>query len=551
MVRHIIDVGIARGDLGVVLHTGGKMLALTMIGMVGGLGCLFTTVLVVQRFGRDLRDHLFRKVQSLSYGNLDRLQTGSLITRLTNDVNQVQEALTMFLRHGVRILTTLFGSMIMAAYTSPRLAVIFLFLIPVVFTVLTVLTQRAYPMYSRVQQRLDALNTVLQENLAGVRVIKAFARARHESGRFQLANDRLANQNISAARLGAATAPLTALTLNCGIVAALWLGGIHVSRGGMQVGQVVAFLTYLTQTLFSLMMTSMLTMQSSRAQVSAKRVMEVLGMKTDIEDRPDAQALRQVQGRIAFERVSFSYDAEGQDPVLKDISFEVEPGKTLAVLGATGSGKSSLVALLARLYQPSFGRITLDGVDLAALREEDLRRHVVVVPQEAILFSGSIRDNIAYGRPEATLDEVVAAAKDAQAHEFVVRLPEGYETPVMRRGVNLSGGQKQRLSIARALLLRSRVLVLDDSTSAVDVHTQDLIYRSIENPGFTQTRIIVAQSTQCVRHADKIVLLDDGALVGEGTHQDLLQSNLVYREIYESQQEQVIHHASFWSANPA
>jgi ATP-binding cassette subfamily B protein len=551
LVRHIIDVGIARGDLGVVLHTGAKMLALTMIGMVGGLGCLFTTVLVVQRFGRDLRDHLFRKVQSLSYGNLDRLQTGSLITRLTNDVNQVQEALTMFLRHGVRILTTLFGSVIMAAYTSPRLAVIFLFLIPVVFAVLTVLTKRAYPMYGRVQHRLDALNTVLQENLAGVRVIKAFARARHEMGRFRLANDQLVNQNISAARLGAATAPLTALTLNCGIVAALWLGGIHVNRGGLQVGQVVAFLTYVTQTLYSLMMTSMLTMQFSRARVSAKRVMEVLGMKTDIEDGSDTQPLRQVQGRITFEKVTFSYDPYGQDSVLKDISFEVEPGQTLAVLGATGSGKSSLVALLARLYQPSSGRITLDGEDLAALREEDLRRHIVVVPQEAVLFSGSIRDNIAFGRPEATLDEIVAAAQAAQAHEFIIRLPEGYETPVLRRGVNLSGGQKQRLSIARALLLRPRVLVLDDSTSAVDVHTQDLIYKSIENPGFTQTRIIVAQSTHCVRHADKIVLLDDGELVGEGTHHDLLQSNLVYREIYESQQEHVIHHASLWSANPA
>jgi len=299
------------------------------------------------------------------------------------------------------------------------------------------------------------------------------------------------------------------------------------------------------------MMTSMLTMQFSRAQVSAKRVMEVLRMKTDIEDRADAQALRQVQGRITFERVGFSYDPEGQDPVLKDISFSIEPGKPLAVLGATGSGKSSLIALMARLYQPSSGRITLDGVDLATLREEDLRSNIVVVPQEAVLFSGSIRDNISYGRPQATFDEVVAAAKAAQAHEFIIHLAEGYETLVLRRGVNLSGGQKQRLSIARALLLRPRVLVLDDSTSAVDVHTQALIYKSIENPGFIQTRIIVAQSTLCALHADKIVLLEDGEMVGEGSHHDLLQSNVVYREIYESQQEKIIHHGSFWSANPA
>jgi ATP-binding cassette subfamily B protein len=536
LVRRIIDVGVAHLDMGVVVRTGLQMVGLTALGMVGALGCLLATVTVVQRFGRDLRDELFRKVQRLSFGDLDRLETGSLITRLTNDVNQVQDALTMVLRHGVRIGSTLVGSLIMAAVTCPRLAVIFLFLVPAVFGLLTFVIRRSQPLFAAVQKRLDRLNTVLRENLGGVRVVRVFARASHESARFGRANDDLATTNIAAARLGATTLPLANLALHFAIVAAVALGGFHLGRRNLEVGQVVAFITYLTQTLNSLVMTSVLTMQASRAHVSSRRVMEVLDLP---DEQPGAELVAPVQvaGRIAFEDVSFSYRPSDQDPVLRHISFVVDPGQTVAIIGATGAGKSTLVALMAGFYRPSAGRITLDGVDLRALDLRVLRNHIAIALQEAVLFGGSIRDNIRFGRPDASDEDVQAAALSAQADEFIQALPGTYDAPVLKRGVNLSGGQRQRLNLARALLMRAPVLILDDSTSAVDVHTEARIRQALAASDRHQTRIIVAQSIAQIRHADQILVLDDGHLVGAGSHAQLLARSRVYQEIYASQEE--------------
>jgi ATP-binding cassette subfamily B multidrug efflux pump len=541
MIERIVDQGIAQMDMAVVTRTGLLMIGLALIGAVGGVGCTVFTMLAAQGFGADLRGALFRKVQALSFGNLDRLETGQLITRLTNDVTQVQELVSMMLRIMVRAPLMLVGSLILAILTSPRLALLLIVLGPAALVVLVWAINRAYPLFGEVQRRLDGLNTVMQENLAGVRVVKAFVRGAHETGRFRAANERLMDQTVHAARTVAVAAPATTLALNLGVVSAIWFGGLRVTAGGMQVGELIAFVNYLMRTLMSLAFVSMLVMRAARAQASAERIHEVLGSQPDVQDRPEARRAFAPQGRVAFEDVTFSYSGDGRDPVLKGIDFVAEPGQTVAVLGATGSGKSSLVHLIPRFYDVTGGRVTIDGVDVRDVDEATLRRNVGVALQEAVLFSGTIRDNIRYGRPEASDEEVVAAAKAAQAHGFITRFPDGYDTELGQRGVNLSGGQKQRIAIARALLVQPAVLILDDSTSAVDVETEAKIQdalealmrgRASENTG---TVFVIAQRISTVLTADRILVLDDGRIAAQGTHRELLASSPIYREIYQSQ----------------
>lgn len=535
LIQNIVDHGIARGDLPQIIHLGIWMVGLGSLGIIAGMTCTYFAVLAAQGFGSDLRHALFQKVQSLSFGNLDKLESGALITRLTNDVTQVQEAVLLLLRIMVRVPLLLIGSLIMAILTSSFLALLFLPLIPVVLTVLLVIVNKTYPMFGEVQHRLDNLNTVLQENLSGVRVVKAFARSHYERERFDTANDHLIAQNIGAARFSAVPMPVIMLALNAGIVAVLWLGGQRVSVGTLQVGQIIAFINYLMQTLMSLMMVSMLLVRISRAQASAERIGEVMESQPLVENPVNPQRPATIRGQVAFENVSFSYN--GTDPVLKNISFVASPGKTVAILGATGAGKSSLVQLVPRFYDVTAGRVTLDGVDVRAIDEDTLRGTVAMALQESILFSGTIRDNIRYGRPDASEEEVKTAARAAQADEFITRFPDGYDTLVGQRGVNLSGGQKQRIAIARALLLHSPVLILDDSTSAVDVQTESRIQAALFKEHRGQTRLIVAQRISTVRNADQILVLDEGELVAQGTHDELLVSSRVYREIYESQAE--------------
>ena len=560
LIEQIIDQGVARSDMGVVISTGLWMLGVALVGLAGGVGCGVFTVLAAQSFGADLRGTLFRKVQALSFGNLDRLETGGLITRLTNDVTQVTEAVMMLLRVMVRVPLLLIGSLILAVITSPQLALIFVVLIPVVLAALIWIINKTFPMFGEVQRRLDKLNTVMQENLAGVRVIKAFARADHELGRFHGANDSLMDQNITAVRTSAVTMPIMMLTLNIGVVAALWFGGVQVNAGGLQLGQLIAFINYLSQTLMSLMMISMLVVRFARSEASAARIQEVLDSQPDLPSRPDALAAFAPQGRLAFENVSFSYDAADErrttndvrassvlrppssvlgssSLVLKDISFTVEPGQTVALLGATGAGKSSLANLIPRFYDVSGGRITIDGVDVRAIDEAALHGAIGVALQESILFTGAIRDNIRYGRPDASDEEVIAAAKMAQAHDFISRFPEGYDSVVGQRGVNLSGGQRQRIAIARALLSRPALLIFDDSTSAVDVETEARIQAALAGMPVRPTRVVVAQRISTVLSADTILVLDDGRVAAQGTHGQLLASSPIYREIYESQMD--------------
>ncbi len=534
MVERIVDVGIAQLNLPVVLQTGGVMIGLAVIGAFGGMSNGYFAVRAVQGFAADLRETLFRKVQSLSFANLDQWETGQLITRLTNDVTQVQQAVYMTLRMMIRAPLLLIGSLIMAIITNPQLAYLPLLLMPVELLAVLWFINKAMPLYIQVQERLDALNNVMQENLAGVRVVKAFARMAHEEARFEIANDALMHQSISVARLTALNLPIMMFTMNLGIIAVLWFGGVQVTQGAMQTGQIIAFVNYLITTLFALMMVSMLVIQIARAEASAERIQEVLISEPAVRDAVAAHALA-ARGRVAFENVTFAYNDNGCDAVLKNISFTAEPGQTVALLGMTGAGKSSLVQLIPRFYDVTGGRITLDGVDVRDIAQDTLRRNIGMALQETVLFSGTIRDNIRYGRPDASEAESIAAAQAAQAHDFIMGFPDKYDTLVGQRGVNLSGGQKQRIAIARALLLQPAVLILDDSTSAVDVETETKIQTALESLMHGRTSFIIAQRISTVLTADKILVLDDGRIVAEGTHPELLAGSSIYREIYTSQ----------------
>ena len=535
MVERIVDEGIARLDLNLVLHTGLLMFGLAVIGALGGMSNGIFAELTVQAVGADLREVLFRKVQTFSFGNLDELETGQLITRLTNDVTQVQEALLMILRILVRAPLLLIGSLVMAIITSPRLAFLPLVLMPIELAAVIWIISKATPLYTLVQQKLDALNEVMQENLAGVRVVKAFVRARHEQARFGQANTNLTEQSVRAARTVAIMPAFMMLTINLGIIGILWFGGVQFIAGNMQLGQIIAFVNYLTMTLFSLIMVSQLIIQLARAEASAKRIQEVLENQPKVQDRPNALTDSISRGRVVFENVTFNYEGKDGDPVLRGVSFVAEPGQTVALLGTTGAGKSSLVHLIPRFYDVISGRITIDGQDVRALDQASLRRHIGIALQETVLFSGSIRDNIRYGIPAAPDEEVVAAARAAQAHDFILSMPDGYDTILGQRGVNLSGGQKQRIAIARALLLKPAILILDDSTSAVDVETETKIQAALETIMKDRTSFVIAQRISTVLNADKILVLDDGQIVAEGTHRQLLAESPIYREIYDSQ----------------
>ncbi|MFL7871107.1 MAG: ABC transporter ATP-binding protein [Anaerolineales bacterium] len=535
MIQRIVDEGIAQYNMDIIIQTALIMIGLALFGAVGGIGCTIFSVLASQGFGTDLRGELFRKVQSLSFGNLDELETGGIITRLTNDVVQVQEMVAMLLRIMVRAPLMMVGSLVLAILTSPQLALLFIALLPLVGILLTWVVRKAYPMFSQVQQRLDDLNTVIQENLAGVRVVKAFVRADREIERFSTANNNLMDQTIRAARAVAITWPGIMLVVNFGIAGAIWFGGVQISVGNLQTGELIAFVNYLTRALMSLMFVSMLMMRLARAQASAVRIEEVMESTPWVINQPNVKTITIPRGEIAFENVTFSYGRDGCDPVLKDINFTAEPGQTVAILGATGSGKSSLINLIPRFYDVSDGRITVDGVDVRDLDLSSLRHQISISMQEAILFSGTIKENIRFGRPDASDEQVIAAAQAAQAHDFIMGFPDGYETILGQRGINLSGGQKQRIAIARALITQPVVLILDDSTSAVDVETESLIETALDNLTANSTRFVIAQRISTVLNAEKILVLDDGVIVGQGRHHELMGSSPIYREIFDSQ----------------
>lgn len=543
LMASIVNDGVLKGDLAHIEKTGLYMIGFALIGLVGGVGCTVYSSIASLKFAADLRKELFQKVQTFSFRNLDQFKGGSLITRLTNDVVQMQNFVQMTLRILVRAPFLALGSIIMALTISLRLAAILAVVIPILFVVLFLLIRFAYPLFSIVQKKLDALNTVLQENLAGIRVVKAFVRSDYESKRFGKANLDYTDIAVKASRIIALNMPVMTLIMNASIVAVLWFGAGQVWAKSIAVGDLVAFINYVTQVLFSLLMVGMMMMQVSRAKVSADRINDVLYTESEIRNRNNAKEYAIRSGEVVFEHVSFIYDIDQNDHVLKDVHFVAEPGKTVAILGATGSGKSSLVNLIPRLYDTTSGSVRIDGTDVKEIPIEHLRSHIAVVLQQSILFTGTIRDNIRFGKPDASQEEVEAAAKAAQAHDFIVNMPDGYNTQLGQRGVNLSGGQKQRISIARALLVRPTILILDDSTSAVDLGTESRIQKELKELMKYSTSLLIAQRISSVLDADKILVLEDGRIVAEGTHDELIRNSPVYQDIYKSQlgKEKVAH----------
>ena len=535
LLQTIVDQGLAHSDLPLVVHTGWLMVGAGLVGLVGGVACTLFATIAGLNFGADLRGAVFRKIQSLSFANLERLETGRLITRLTNDVDQVQEAALMFMRILVRAPLLVVGSLIMAVLTDPRLSLLLLALSPLLILTLVIVSRRGHVLFLTVQDRLDRVNTILQENLAGVRVVKAFVREAHECRRFTVRNDDFMDATVRAGILMATVMPVMMLLINLGVVGVIWFGGWEVQAGGAHVGQLLAFINYLLQMLSSLMMVGMLVMRVAQADASAERILEVLHSEPQVRDLAQAAPRERTRGKVEFDQVHFSYDGEEAEPVLRGVSFTAEPGQTVALVGATGSGKSSLMHLIPRFFDVTGGRVLVDEVDVRERRQADLRRDVAIVLQEAVLFSGPVRENLRYGRPEATEAEVEQAARRAQAHDFIMALPEGYDTVLGQRGVNLSGGQKQRLALARALLCQPAVLILDDCTSALDAATEALILRALGELGPACTRLIVAQRIGSVLNADKILVLEDGIISAAGTHRELLQVSPSYRDIVRSQ----------------
>jgi ATP-binding cassette subfamily B multidrug efflux pump len=535
LTQQVINVGIAQKDMRMIGTTSLLMLGAAVLSALFAVANTILSVRVAQNVGADLRSALVRKVQTFSFGNLDRIQTGQLLVRATSDVNMVQMILMMSLRILTRAPLWVVGSMFMLVSTSTQLSLLMLALLPVIMGFIWFFGAKARPLFTKVQQKLDKLNQVLQENLAGVRVVKAFVRVEHENARFDRANRDLTVENVKVMQLLAVLTPMMFLLVNLGVAGVVWFGGRSVILKDFTVGGIVASVNYMTYSLFPLMMLGSMIGPLSAADASAARIWEVLDSTAEVQNRPQARALPSIAGRVAFEDVCFRYNHSCNEPVLDGVNLIAEPGQTVALLGATGSGKSSLIHLIPRFYDVERGRVTLDGVDVRDMPLDALRSQIGIALQEAVLFSGSVRDNIRYGRPDATDEEVVAAAKAAQAHDFIVAFPEGYDTVLGQRGVNLSGGQKQRIAIARALLVRPKVLILDDSTSSVDVETEAKIETALEELMADCTTFVVAQRISTVLNADKIVVLERGQIAAVGTHAELMRSSPIYQEIYASQ----------------
>ncbi|MBQ6795440.1 MAG: ABC transporter ATP-binding protein [Clostridia bacterium] len=538
IMSDIVDVGI-RGGAGYmyILNKGIEMMGVAIVGMIGGVGCGYFATKASQYFGYRLRDDIYKKIQEFSFSNIDKFSTASLITRTTNDVVMLQNIVGMALRMMVRSPMLFVGGIIYAVRLQPKLAVIFLIAIPLIVGIIAINIKKTFPLFKVVQGKLDKVNAVIQENLTGIRVVKAYNRAEHETKRFGEANDDYVDISIRAHKLMALMMPGVSIVMNISVVAIMWFGATLVGAGDMEVGDVSAFIMYATRILSSIMMMSMMFMSLSRASASAARISEVLDEKVDIVNGKAPRTEKVKEGRVEFKNVSFRYRGAGGEDVLKNLTFSVEPGETLAILGSTGSGKSTLVNLIPRLYDVTGGQVVVDGTDVRDYDIETLREGIGMVLQNVILFSGTIKENLRWGKDDATEEEMREAAERAQAAEFISKNPDGYDAVLSQRGVNFSGGQKQRLSIARALIKKPKILIFDDSTSAVDTATEGKIRKTLREEMGESTLILIAQRISAVRDADKILVMENGEIVGMGNHDELMANNSVYQEIYYSQME--------------
>ena len=535
IMTFLINQGVGEGNTGLIIKTGTGMLVIALIGIIGGVGCLICSSVVSQRTGTDLRKAAFEKIQEFSFHNIDTFSTPSLITRLTNDITQIQLVIMMCLRMMVRSPLLCVGSIIMAFSINVKIALIFIAVVLLLTMAVVFILRMALPKFKLVQEKLDKVNTVMRECLAGIRVVKAFVRNEYEMEKFSEVNEDYKQTTISAFKIMMLMMPVMMILVNGTIIVILWFGGLQAYAGVMDVEEIMACITYLMQMMLATMMLAMNFMFISRAKISADRISEILETDVDIVDPAEPKLPVEVKGKVEYKNVAFRYKMGSGDAVLENISFTAEPGETIGILGETGSGKSTLVNLLPRLYDVTEGQILVDGIDVRDYKISDLRQRVAVVLQETILFSGTISDNIRWGKKDATEEEIIAAAKAAQAHDFIMELPNQYDTELGQRGVNVSGGQKQRISIARALIQNPAIIIFDDSTSAVDSLTEKNIRQGMKETHNDCTKFIIAQRISSVRHADKILVLSGGKIIAQGDHNNLMKTSADYQEILASQ----------------
>ena len=533
LMSRVIDVGVANADKAYIVRTCILMFVCALLGVTGGLGNMYFSTRAGYGFARDLRSDLYRRIQSFSFSDIDRFKTGSLVTRTTNDVTQIQNAFTNCIRMLVRAPFLCIGGVVMVLVLNAKLSLVVLAAIPFLTAMIVFLLKRGRPLFTSMQEKLDRVNTVMQENLSGIRVVKAFARADHEKAKFKVANDDLCDSTMRAMMMMSMAFPLINLIMNATMILMYAFGGSMVFHGELTPGEIMAFSNYIMQILMSLTMSSFMLMFLSRAGVSIRRVLEVLNTQSDIVDGSDADAAV-TRGEVAFDHVSFAYPGQSGN-VLSDITFTARAGETVAILGSTGSGKSTLISLIPRLYDASAGSVKIDGRDVRAYHLNTLRGAIGVALQESVLFTGTIEENLRWGDENASPEEIRHVAAIAQADPFVEKLADGYQTELGQRGVNLSGGQKQRLCIARALAKRPRILILDDSTSAVDLATEAEIQKGLRGAFGDMTVFIIAQRISSVMDADRILVMENGRVIDSGKHEELKKRCEVYREIVVSQ----------------
>jgi ATP-binding cassette subfamily B multidrug efflux pump len=535
IMSQIIDIGIATKDMDYVLIMGGKMLLITALGSVAASARNIISSNVSQAFGTELRSELYKKIQTLSFENINTFDRASLVTRLTNDVMQVQILVNGLMRIFIKAPLLCIGSLVMAIRLNADLSLVLAVVIPIVGVLIIANMKIGFPFFSKVQMALDKVNSVIREYLSGIRVVKAFNRFDYEVEKFNTANQDLQFRSVMAMRVMAVFSPGIMLTVNFGIIAVLWFGGLRVHAGEMQAGQIIAFINYMTQMLFALMLISAVFNMFVRARVSAERIGEVFSKESNMNWEIDVIEDKKLEGRVDFENVYFSYGGKTGRPIIKNISFTCLPGEMVGIIGSTGSGKSSLVNLIPRFYDVTSGCIKVGGIDAKKIDPKKIRERIAVVPQKTVLFTGTVMENIRWGKENATIEEVEMAARIAEAHEFISASPEGYHTRIGQGGVNYSGGQKQRVSIARALVRKPEILILDDSTSAVDVATEAKIKESLKTYAKGITCIMITQRISSIMNADKIIVLDNGEMSGMGKHDELMRDCKVYQEIFQSQ----------------
>ena len=536
LMSDIVDTGIVQGDVSYILGRGGVMLAVALLGTVCIICSSYLSSRIGIGFSRDLRKKVFEKVESFSLTEVNTVGTASLITRTTNDINQVQQVTIMMMRMMLSAPLMIVGALIMALRKDVGLSTIILVVIPIIVVVIGVIAKFTMPMFEKMQKRIDKLNLVVRENLTGIRVVRVFNKVDFEQKRFNQASSDLSRVATTANRLMGSLMPLMMLILNISIVAVLWFGGIRINEGSFQVGDLMAFIQYLTQVLFSMLMLTMMFVLIPRAQASAVRINEVLEMESPIQN-PANGAQPSLKGVVEFKNVAFGYEG-AEEHAISNISFKANPGEITAIIGGTGSGKSTLLNMIPRFYDAAEGEVLVDGVNVREMNQALLRSKIGYVPQKAILFTGTIRDNIRYGKEDATNEEIKHALHIAQATDFVSKMPDGLESPIAQGGTNVSGGQKQRLSIARAIVRKPEIYLFDDSFSALDFKTDAQLRAALKAETKEATVIIVAQRVSTVMDADRILVMDEGRIAGCGTHEELLATNEIYQQIVESQLKQ-------------